>query len=282
MPELISRAEAMRLGRPRYFTNKPCKRGHIAERLISGNCVTCFNLDRRQPATLETPRQEAKRLHLKRYRTGLPCPRGHLGEHQTSDGACVECKNRGKTQRREADPETTRKRELRAAESIAKREARREYNRVRSIRYRAEHPEICKERVKSSTQRKQDQYKARQDAWWQAHPEKRGTYNARRRAREKNPWWSDQRAIDNIFAARPPGATVDHMVPLGTDENPSLTAEGYSISGLNVAYNLKYMPPSPNFSKQNRMRLEDQRYCEDPANARPSGPAQEGITDSRR
>jgi hypothetical protein len=37
-----SRGEALRLGAYRYFTGKPCKRGHVAERRISnGNCIVC-------------------------------------------------------------------------------------------------------------------------------------------------------------------------------------------------------------------------------------------------
>lgn len=40
--KIQSRSEARRLGLPRYFTGKPCKRGHIAERWTSGfKCVSC-------------------------------------------------------------------------------------------------------------------------------------------------------------------------------------------------------------------------------------------------
>ena len=41
-PKLISRRDAKRLGLKRYFTGRPCKYGHVDERLVSnGNCVTC-------------------------------------------------------------------------------------------------------------------------------------------------------------------------------------------------------------------------------------------------
>jgi len=39
--EIISRAEARAQGLKRYFTGKPCKRGHVAERFVSGECVPC-------------------------------------------------------------------------------------------------------------------------------------------------------------------------------------------------------------------------------------------------
>lgn len=42
MPEIISRKEARALGLKRYFTGKPCSRGHYRERTTStGNCLEC-------------------------------------------------------------------------------------------------------------------------------------------------------------------------------------------------------------------------------------------------
>ncbi|MEL6236961.1 MAG: hypothetical protein AAFO57_00340 [Pseudomonadota bacterium] len=50
-PEIISRKEAIARGLKRYFTGKPCKRGHMAERLIStkacAECMRIFDLERR-------------------------------------------------------------------------------------------------------------------------------------------------------------------------------------------------------------------------------------------
>jgi hypothetical protein len=40
--ESISWSEAKALGRKRYFTGKPCKHGHVAERQVpNGNCCEC-------------------------------------------------------------------------------------------------------------------------------------------------------------------------------------------------------------------------------------------------
>jgi hypothetical protein len=42
---IISAREAYDAGRTRYFTGKPCKRGHIAERMVtSGSCVECLHV----------------------------------------------------------------------------------------------------------------------------------------------------------------------------------------------------------------------------------------------
>jgi hypothetical protein len=41
-PNMSSRIDAMRTGRKRFYTGKPCIRGHFAERYAtSGNCVEC-------------------------------------------------------------------------------------------------------------------------------------------------------------------------------------------------------------------------------------------------
>jgi hypothetical protein len=39
--EVISRKEAKERGLKRYFTGKPCKHGHVAERFINRICVEC-------------------------------------------------------------------------------------------------------------------------------------------------------------------------------------------------------------------------------------------------
>ena len=40
-PQVISRAECHALGLPRYYTGKPCIRGHLSERKAQGNCIEC-------------------------------------------------------------------------------------------------------------------------------------------------------------------------------------------------------------------------------------------------
>lgn len=49
--EVVGRTEAMRLGLTRYFTGKPCKRGHIAERTCSSAiCLECGREKAREPS----------------------------------------------------------------------------------------------------------------------------------------------------------------------------------------------------------------------------------------
>jgi hypothetical protein len=47
-PEIIERRAAADLGRARFYTGKPCKRGHLTQRFVSsGGCVECVNPARR-------------------------------------------------------------------------------------------------------------------------------------------------------------------------------------------------------------------------------------------
>lgn len=44
---MTSRADAKAAGLKRYFTGKPCKHGHVSERLLSDrNCLACANIKR--------------------------------------------------------------------------------------------------------------------------------------------------------------------------------------------------------------------------------------------
>ncbi len=54
--KVISRSEARALGLNRYFTGKPCKWGHVAERRIEGKCVECVKEDIIKNAKIYTER----------------------------------------------------------------------------------------------------------------------------------------------------------------------------------------------------------------------------------
>ena len=47
--KVVSRKQAIRLGIKRYFTGKPCLRGHVSERYTSmAKCVACDNEDQKK------------------------------------------------------------------------------------------------------------------------------------------------------------------------------------------------------------------------------------------
>lgn len=45
---IVSCKQARQEGLKRYFTGKPCKRGHVAERHVAGGCVECDREDQRR------------------------------------------------------------------------------------------------------------------------------------------------------------------------------------------------------------------------------------------
>ena len=61
------------------------------------------------------------------------------------------------------------------------------------------------------------------------------------------PRWVDRRAIVDIYAARPDGQEVDHIVPIN----------GKFVSGLHVPWNLQYLSPTANKEKSNKHSDED-------------------------
>ena len=56
------------------------------------------------------------------------------------------------------------------------------------------------------------------------------------------PKWVDIEAIANIYANRPEGYHVDHIIPL----------KGKEVSGLHVPWNLQYLPAKVNMAKRNK------------------------------
>jgi hypothetical protein len=65
----ISRQDAMAQGLKRYFTGKPCKRGHVAERSVSGkNCIMCASLWEQD--NKEKRKSTARKCYHKRYGDG--------------------------------------------------------------------------------------------------------------------------------------------------------------------------------------------------------------------
>lgn len=71
---LMSRADAKALGLKRYFTGKPCKHGHVAERTVcKSTCIECKSDDyfRRYAANPERMRENGRCIAV-RYRAKHP------------------------------------------------------------------------------------------------------------------------------------------------------------------------------------------------------------------
>jgi hypothetical protein len=113
--DIITRAEARAQGLTHYFTGKPCKQGHIAQRYVQGSCTECKRLGSiahyyksykscraakgakilaRKDLVIYGPfltRALAMEKGLSHYFVGAPCKQGHVS-HQFVCGGCFECR----------------------------------------------------------------------------------------------------------------------------------------------------------------------------------------------
>lgn len=65
--ETMTRQQAKEAGLTRYFTGKPCKHGHVAERRMSDGCVVCADLHARawQAANPDKVKAKSRAYHRK-------------------------------------------------------------------------------------------------------------------------------------------------------------------------------------------------------------------------
>ncbi len=132
-PEIISRKDALAAGLKRYFTGKPCKRGHVVEYyVLSRDCIECAKLRARKNHRCDPERdrkrqnaidacETARKKGLKRFFTGKPCKHGHVTERMVSNKQCLECAKLNARKKSGFDSE----RYLKRKEACAVREAAR-------------------------------------------------------------------------------------------------------------------------------------------------------------
>lgn len=95
-----TKSEARALGLNKYFTGKPCKRGHLAERYVAApNCIECMRLS---AAKTKDRRREYHRDYLRRYYAD-PVRREHRRKRQRERDA----KRRGRKPPNPVDPQGT-------------------------------------------------------------------------------------------------------------------------------------------------------------------------------
>jgi hypothetical protein len=69
MPTIVSREEAIARGLKRYFTGKPCKHGHVAERNVpTRHCLDCRRETNRRPRRHPEKQRENERRYRERNR----------------------------------------------------------------------------------------------------------------------------------------------------------------------------------------------------------------------
>jgi hypothetical protein len=261
--EVISREAAKAAGLKFFFTGKPCRNGHIAERYMTGwACVECSREYQKLPKE-DRPkrpfkmgaRDAAKANGLVRYNIGKPCKNGHLTGRYVSNGYCVTC-----TLEKAAVWEKSNWKKV-----SGKKRGYQEKWFASNPKYRTEYYHKNSERVlerrRATYEENSEVIKARHKIYRDNNPHKMAAYAGRRRASERRaqPGWltrEHRSEMEAVYAearrlTESTGVThhVDHIVPL----------RGKTVCGLHVPWNLQVLTAKDNIRKSNKLKCDIDR-----------------------
>lgn len=200
----MTRAEAIALGLKRYFTGKPCKRGHVTERMVSSRgCADCIK--ERSP--------DAKRRYY------------------ASDPEKMRERSR---EWRAAHPERARELDREGGRRYSKTEKAR----IRRQRFAKKHPDRLRENTRRWREKNPERSQENDRNWRRNNPEKIRTIKRRRRARKLGAGGAhNSKDIAEIrklqrnrcarcrLSLKGKEVHVDHIIPLargGTDDRRNL------------------------------------------------------------
>ena len=231
--DFISRKEAKERGLKRYFTGKPCKRGHVAERKI--NCSTCVECHKEQGRRYLNENRDKERERLRVYREEN---RERVRESQRKFDA--------KNKERENERKRKWKSDNRGYVLQSSREYSRRYrteNRDKALEsqrrhYYANH-ESALERRRRYTRENRDKVLDYASRYYKQNPGAVLANQARRRAFKKSQ--TCECCANDSFAAiyaqaREQGCEVDHIKPL-------------ALGGMHCVRNLQLLTPEDHKAK---------------------------------
>jgi 5-methylcytosine-specific restriction endonuclease McrA len=132
--QIITRKDAKARGLKYYFTGKPCKYGHVADRRVdNSDCLICARKKQRRYY-----KKRAKIIGPAWYFTGKPCKRGHIAERYALTSDCRICMSERNKEWRIKN--LLKVRRLDAIWREANREIVRESNQRARARYDIKHP----------------------------------------------------------------------------------------------------------------------------------------------
>lgn len=216
----ISRKDAQAKGLPKYFTGKPCRRGHIAERYVAGACCECVL-------------QRKKKLYQQNRNSVLA--------YIKVQGAIYRAANpekRAENSRRWKAANADRVLEL----ERARRSANLEKSRAASRAYYAQH---------------RDRELVRQKIWRMANKGIVNAFTAQRKTDllRRTPGWLTQDDLWIIRQAYELAAQRSKITGFAWHVDHELPLRGARVCGLHVPQNLQVIPWLDNLRKSNRMEV---------------------------
>lgn len=210
--DILTKAEATRLGLKKYFTGKPCKQGHIAERyVLKSTCTECLIESRAK--RIDAIREHNRKAYHSMSEEKKQSERKRLREYNRK--------------RYWDDPEKFRKR------ALEHQKKHREKHLERLERWKAENEEWIK------------QYRQLPEV------KQKGRFFASRRRSVKlsaMPAWCNEEELIDFYKKTPKGFHVDHIVPLISN----IVCGLHSIENLrylpakeNMAKGNRYWPDMP-------------------------------------
>lgn len=236
--EIITKKQALELGLKRYFTGKKCKQGHVSERYVSkSTCIQCAK------ESVEKRIDEIRERQREKYHS-------RTDDQKIADRK-VARENARKRYSKNPDKYRAISRKFREKNLEYCQEKSREYkelnkdaiNKRRRDRY-AKNPEFYKEIRRNYYSKNSDLCREYARIYRSENLKYYGKLNCDRlkRITIATPKWANREIINLIYAKKPDGMHVDHIVPITND----------IVCGLHCEQNLQYLTAKENISKGNR------------------------------
>jgi len=228
MPQIISKVEAKARGLDRYFTAKPCKNGHIAERNIGGVCITC-----------------AHEYHQQYRKENEEHLRKHKAEYHQANAEHI----RAKVMRWVADNPERHKENLRRTY-----EANPGKFKARAKQWAAANPDKMDECRKNWRKNNTDRTRKTNTAYRKQHANRYRAFCATRRARrlQATPAWLTDEHKQQMADIHEQAMLVEELTGIKHHVDHIEPLQGKDRCGLHVPWNLQILTATENLSKHNR------------------------------
>jgi hypothetical protein len=216
--DVVSRKDAQAKGLKKYFTGSPCRRGHVAERYVTGTCCACTSERKKE---LYQQNKEAVLAYMKvqgaAYRAANPDKRAENAKRWKQNNA------------------------VRVLELERKR--------------RAANPEQSRARSRAHYYKHRNRELLRQKVWRMANKGIVNAFTAQRKTDllQRTPRWLTEDDLWLVRQAYELAALRTKFFGFAWHVDHKLPLRGFSVSGLHVPTNLQVIPGVENLRKGNRI-----------------------------